>query len=106
MSQRGHMQHLINAIAKRDDPMFSQAPTILAAQASPTLATILERKFDRAGDVDMAIELVMNSDGVKQTRDLALVQAELAADALTALPDSGARRALAALAHQVATRYQ
>jgi geranylgeranyl pyrophosphate synthase len=54
--------------------------------------------------VDTAIEIVSRSEGVQQTRDLALVQAELAVDALSKLPDSDAQRALTALAHKVATR--
>jgi geranylgeranyl pyrophosphate synthase len=54
--------------------------------------------------VDVAIEIVNGSSGVQQTRDLALVQAELAADALAMLPDSDARRALIDLAYSVATR--
>ena len=54
--------------------------------------------------MDKAIELVECSSGVERTRDLALVQADLAVDALSELPDSDARDALAALAYDIATR--
>ena len=80
------------------------APTLLAAEQQPLLAQLVARRFSHHGDVDIAIELVQASEGVSRTMKLAMVQAELAIDALARLPDCEARDALVSLAIKVVTR--
>ena len=80
------------------------APTLLAAEDHPKLALIISRDFSHPGDVDLAISLVQASKGVRRAKDLAVVQAEFAIDALNNLPNSEARDALFALAIKVLNR--
>ena len=80
------------------------APTLLAVEEHPQLAVLMARNFSQPGDVDRAIDLVQDSDGIHRTKDLAIVQTELAFDSLSGLQDSEARDALKALAIKAATR--
>lgn len=57
-----------------------------------------------AGDVDEALALVNASDGIARARDVALVQAEKAMDAVLTLRESPARDALVKLAHKIVNR--
>lgn len=47
----------------------------------PELRPLIARKFCQPGDVDAALDMVKNSNGVERARELAYLQAELAADA-------------------------
>ncbi|KAJ1459315.1 isoprenoid synthase domain-containing protein [Pelagophyceae sp. CCMP2097] len=81
------------------------APTLLAAHEVPELRPLIARKFCQPGDVDAALDMVKNSNGVERARELAYLQAELAAEAvLRGLPPSDARSALVTLASKVVTR--
>lgn len=80
------------------------APTLLAAEEQPQLAQIIARGFSEPSDVDVAIDLVKSSQGIRRTKDLAIVQTEYAADALRILPCSNARDALSTLASTIVTR--
>jgi geranylgeranyl pyrophosphate synthase len=84
---------------------LATAPTLLAAEEHPQLAVLIARKFAQPGDVDRAIDLVRDSDGVRRAKDLAVVQTELAFHSLSRLPDSEARDSLKALAIKAATRH-
>lgn len=57
-----------------------------------------------AGDVDEALALVHASDGIARARDVAVVQAEKAMDAVLTLQQSPARDALVQLAHKIVNR--
>jgi len=81
------------------------APALLAAKTEPALLPLIKRKFALPGDVDHALALVHRTDAIQRATDLALVQAELAVNALRDnLPPSPARDALQALATKVVTR--
>ncbi|EPB73521.1 hypothetical protein ANCCEY_07386 [Ancylostoma ceylanicum] len=50
---------------------LSTGPVILAAQQYPELNVLMARKFAECGDVDRARDIVLNSDGIERTRQLA-----------------------------------
>jgi len=83
---------------------IATAPVLFAARDFPEAQALIDRKFRVPGDVDTAAELVRESGGVAKTSALAVAHAQLALDALSALPPSRERLALAALAAKVVDR--
>lgn len=86
------------------------APLLFALEKQPQLHDLIGRKFNNAGDVDLAVELLHKTDGIEKTRLLALDHAEQAAGAINALPPSPSqhvvkcRKALVQLSQQVIKR--
>lgn len=58
------------------------APVLYAAEEHPELLPLIRRKFQSAGDVEVAQRLVADSSGVQRTRDLAAHHVGLAACAV------------------------
>lgn len=83
---------------------LATAPTLFAAEEHPKLLMLIERKFELPGDVDEALTLVLQSNGLQRCKDLAQVHVERAIEAIEVLQDSEARSALIALACKVVTR--
>ncbi len=84
---------------------IATAPVLLAARAFPQeVAALMGRKFRQAGDVERALELVERSGGLQEAKDLALVQAEMAMEAVLPLAPSLARDGLVRLASLVVNR--
>lgn len=83
---------------------LATAPVLFASQENPALLELIARKFDGADDVAVARESVVEFDGVERTRRLAYAHGQLALDALSTLPDSPHRTALAALVTRVVNR--
>lgn len=83
---------------------LATAPTLFATEEHPKLLSMISRKFDIPGDVDEALVLVQNSNGLKRCRDLAQVHAERAIEAISTLGPSPARDSLIALASKIVTR--
>lgn len=83
---------------------LATAPTLFAAEEHPKMATLISRKFELPGDVDEALALVRQSQGLQRCKDLAQVHAEKAIEAIDALGPSPARDALIALACKVVIR--
>lgn len=65
---------------------------------------LIKRKFEQRGDLDRAYALLMQSDGLEQTRQLAISHAQQAVDALAPLPESEAKQALIHLCYIVLAR--
>lgn len=84
---------------------LATAPTLFAAEEFPKLSLLLARNFSQSGDVNRAIDIVQDSEGLRRTKDLATVQTELAIDSLNKLPDSEARKGLRNVAIKVVTRH-
>jgi len=84
---------------------LATAPTLFAAEEFPQLSLLLARNFSQSGDVNRAIDIVQDSEGLRRTKDLATVQTELAIDSLNKLPDSEARKGLRNVAIKVVTRH-
>lgn len=83
---------------------LATAPTLFAAEEHPKLLTMINRKFEYPGDVDEALHLVMQSQGLRKCKQLAQVHAEKAIEAISILGPSPARDSLVSLACKVVTR--
>lgn len=84
---------------------IATAPVLLAAGSFPEeVAALCGRKFRGEGDVERALELVERSGGLQRAKDLALVQAEMAMEAVLPLAPSPARDGLVRLASLVVNR--
>lgn len=85
---------------------LATAPVLFAAEKYPNeIFPMMERKFRNDGDVDRAVGLVRETDGIQRTKNLAQVHVELAIESiLTALSPSVYRDALVHLAHRVVDR--
>lgn len=83
---------------------LATAPILFAAEEFPQLNTLIKRKFESPGDVDEALALVMKSQGIQRTRELAQVHAEKAIESIKILGPTVARESLISLACKVVTR--
>lgn len=73
---------------------LATAPLLFAWKQNPDLGALVGRKFAGTGDVAMARDLVLRSDGLAQTRALAQDYADKATDAIRDFPDSEAKDGL------------
>ena len=84
---------------------LATAPVLFAAEHFPEeMDRLIDRKFSEIGDVNRAVELVRQSDGIQRTKDLAHVYVELAIDAVMELEPSPYRDSLIHLAYKVIDR--
>ncbi|CAM9967883.1 unnamed protein product, partial [Ascophyllum nodosum] len=83
---------------------LATAPVLLAAEQQPGLLKLIKRKFKGPGDVDEALALVNASDGIARAKEVAVVQAEKAMDAVLTLEESPDRDALVQLAYKIVNR--
>ncbi|KAK1753047.1 mitochondrial putative hexaprenyl pyrophosphate synthase [Echria macrotheca] len=77
---------------------LATAPLLFAWKTMPELGALVGRKFEREGDVARARDLVMQSDGIQQTRALAEDYADQAIQAISGFPDSEAKDGLIEMA--------
>ncbi|KAK4447752.1 mitochondrial putative hexaprenyl pyrophosphate synthase [Podospora aff. communis PSN243] len=77
---------------------LATAPLLFAWKTMPELGSLVGRKFEKDGDVARARDLVMQSDGIQQTRALAEDYAEQAIAAISGFPDSEAKDGLIEMA--------
>lgn len=83
---------------------LATGPALFAWEEHPEMGPLIERKFEQAGDVELARDLVRRSSGVERTRTLAKEHADKARELLTYLPESDARGALEVLTERVVKR--
>ena len=83
---------------------LSTAPVLYGMEQHPELKTLVTRKFEGEGDVERACELVLDSEGLQRTKELATYHAQAAVDACCSLPASTERQALIHLCHVVLSR--
>ncbi|KAK3384979.1 isoprenoid synthase domain-containing protein [Podospora didyma] len=77
---------------------LATAPLLFAWKTMPELGALVGRKFEKEGDVARARDLVMQSDGIEQTRALAEEYAGQAIAAIRPFPDSEAKDGLIEMA--------
>ncbi|KAK3346826.1 isoprenoid synthase domain-containing protein [Lasiosphaeria hispida] len=77
---------------------LATAPLLFAWKTMPELGALVGRKFEGEGDVARARDLVMQSDGIEQTRALAQEYVERAIAAISPFPDSEAKDGLIEMA--------
>lgn len=80
------------------------APVLYALKQQPYLEILIERKFSEPEDLNKALELIKNSDGINQARQLAANHASMAAKNLTCLAPSDSTEALNELTDYVVSR--
>jgi all-trans-nonaprenyl-diphosphate synthase len=80
------------------------APVLFALQEKPYLEVLIEREFAQEGDLEQALELIQDSQGIQQARELAAHHAKLAVDHLSVLPPSTSHQALIRIADYVLSR--
>lgn len=83
---------------------LSTAPVLFGADEFPELKKLIARKFGEPGDVQRACELVLESDGLERTKELATFHAQAAVDACCSLPAGEARDGLIRMCHVVLSR--
>ncbi len=80
------------------------APVLYALEEQPALRSLIEREFSQAGDLEQALTLVQESQGLQRSRDLAAYHAKLATTHLEDLKPSSCRQVLAELSDYVLSR--
>ena len=70
------------------------APTLYAMEETPYLRELIERELKETGDLEEAIALVKNSQGIPKARALAESYAQKAVEQLDELPNSESKQAL------------
>jgi all-trans-nonaprenyl-diphosphate synthase len=80
------------------------APVLFALEEKPFLETLIEREFAQADDLEQAIVLVRDSQGIQRSRELAASHAQSAVGHLANLPPTESRKALLELADYVLSR--
>jgi len=83
---------------------LATAPLLFAWKNNRELGTLVGRKFGEQGDVEMAREMVIQSDGIEQTRALAQEYIDTAARAISGFPDSDAKVGLIDMCSKVMSR--
>jgi all-trans-nonaprenyl-diphosphate synthase len=80
------------------------APVLYALQQEPSLKLLIEREFSEEGDLQKALEIVKNTDGIEKSRKLAADLARQAAKCITSLVPSDSTQALNELTDYVLSR--
>ncbi|CAG8702294.1 2236_t:CDS:2, partial [Acaulospora colombiana] len=83
---------------------LATAPTLYAWEEFEEMGPLIQRRFEKEGDVELARQIVAASQGVTRTRELAELYASKAREVLGHLPDSEAKEALHALTEAVIKR--
>ncbi|MEH2424399.1 MAG: solanesyl diphosphate synthase [Nostoc sp.] len=80
------------------------APVLFALAEKPSLEVLIERVFAQEGDLEQALELIQDSQGIQQARELAAHHAKLAIEHLAVLPPSESHQALINIAEYTLSR--
>jgi all-trans-nonaprenyl-diphosphate synthase len=80
------------------------APVLFALEEKPYLEALIEREFAQDDDLQQAMTLIHDSQGIQRARELAAHHAKLAVDHLEDLQPSESRQALVSMADYVLSR--
>ncbi|MHC5613016.1 MAG: solanesyl diphosphate synthase [Nostoc sp.] len=80
------------------------APVLFALAQKPSLEVLIDREFAQDGDLEQALELIQDSEGIQQARELAADHAKLAIEHLAVLPASESHQALINIAEYTLSR--
>jgi all-trans-nonaprenyl-diphosphate synthase len=80
------------------------APVLFALEEKPYLEVLIEREFAQVGDLEQALALIEDSQGIVRSRELAADHAKLAIEHLAVLAPSECRQALTNMADYVLSR--
>ncbi len=80
------------------------APALYAIEEKPLLKTLIEREFSEDGDIEQALTIVRESNGIDRSRELASYHVKEAEKNLICLAPSDSRQSLIELADYVFNR--
>lgn len=80
------------------------APVLFALEEKPYLEVLISREFAQDSDLEEALALISDSQGIMRSRDLAAQHALMATEHLAVLPPSECRQALTNMADYVLSR--
>ncbi|MGL5879086.1 MAG: polyprenyl synthetase family protein, partial [Xenococcaceae cyanobacterium] len=80
------------------------APVLYALEEKPYLEALIEREFAKEGDLEEALNLIKESNGLDRARELAAIHAKLAVESLNCLEPSPTSQALVELADYALNR--
>jgi all-trans-nonaprenyl-diphosphate synthase len=80
------------------------APVLFALEEKPYLEVLIEREFAQEGDLEQALRLIQDSQGIQRARELAAEHTKLAAEHIATLEPSASRQALINLTDYVLSR--
>ncbi|MDX2212854.1 MAG: solanesyl diphosphate synthase [Oculatellaceae cyanobacterium bins.114] len=80
------------------------APVLYALEEKPYLEVLIDREFAQEEDLEQAIALVKDSQGIQRSRELAAHHAQLAVEHITRLAPSESRQTLINLTDYVLSR--
>lgn len=80
------------------------APVLYALEEKPYLQVLIDREFSESGDLEKALTLVAEGNGIKRARELAFYHAKAAVDRLECLKPSASSQALVDMADYVVSR--
>lgn len=80
------------------------APVLFAMEENPFLEELIKHKFESDGDLDKAIALIQDSQGIKRSRELAAYHANKAVEHISELPASESQQALINMTDYVLNR--
>ena len=83
---------------------LATAPVLFAAEKFPQLNEMIGRRFETKGDVERAFQLVQESGGLEETRQLARKHCDAAILALEHFADSKYKAALVEMCDKVLNR--
>ena len=85
-------------------PGLATAPVLFASQQFPHLTDLIRRRFNHPGDVETALNYVINSDGLEKTKNLAEQYKNEALDNIKTMKQSEGKLALEEMAEKIITR--
>lgn len=80
------------------------APVLFALEEKPYLEVLIEREFAQEGDLEQALCLIDDSQGIQRAKELAEYHAKQAVEHLSVLPPSESRACLIKIADYVLNR--
>ena len=73
---------------------IATAPVLFAAERYPEMESLINRRFGKDGDVEKAFEMVLESDGMEETKVLAKKYADAAVHSIRILKESESKQGL------------
>ncbi|MDJ0797002.1 MAG: solanesyl diphosphate synthase [Calothrix sp. MO_167.B12] len=80
------------------------APVLFALEEQPYLEVLIEREFAQQGDLEQAMNLIQDSQGIERSRELATHHVKIAVEHIEVIPPSQSRQTLINLASYVLSR--
>ena len=80
------------------------APVLFALEEQPCLEALIDREFAQEGDLEQALKLIADSQGIQRARELAAHHAKVSSEHIAILEPSESRQALISMTDYVLSR--